>query len=71
MERREEMIYMSIQNIMNQEIALRSMERKQALDVAVESVEFMLSKVKELNDKYPVSGNDIPTTAIPININPQ
>lgn len=61
MERREEMIYMSIQNIMNQEIALRSIDRKQALDIAVESVEFMLSKVKELNNKYPISA-DIPIT---------
>jgi hypothetical protein len=55
MGRSEEIIYMSIQNIMNQEIALRNLERRQAFDIAVQTVEDMLSKSKELNIKYPSS----------------
>jgi hypothetical protein len=61
MGRGEEIIYMSIQNIMNQEIALRNLERRQAFDIAVQTVEDMLSKSKELNIKYPSA--DSPTTS--------
>ena len=53
MGRSEEIIYMTIQNIMNQEIALRNLERRQAFDIAVQTVEDMLSKSQELNIKYP------------------
>jgi hypothetical protein len=60
MGRSEEIIYMSIQNIMNQEIALRNLERRQAFDIAVQTVEDMLSKSQELNIKYPSA--DSPTT---------
>jgi hypothetical protein len=60
MGRSEEIIYMSIQNIMNQEIALRNLERRQTFDIAVQTVEDMLSKSQELNIKYP--SDDSPTT---------